>query len=290
MRPKKRWGQHFLTRPEIGVQVAGFAAVTSADTVVEVGAGTGILTEELAKKAKKVIAFEIDTELIPGLQEKFSAVPNVEIVTGDFLKVGPEYLEKLEKFKVVANIPYYLTTPLIFLLLGFIPKIEMMVLTIQREVAERLAAKPNTREYGALTLSVGILARVELLKIIKKGAFRPPPRVESAVVKISPYRKLLLAPTEARVFSELVHSIFGQRRKTILNQLAKYLKTNKIRTRSILDESGIDPLRRPETLSLEEYIRLTKETIKCRGAICGTRGPRRVASTQRGGSDKSDVL
>ena len=258
MRPKKRWGQHFLTRPEIGVQVAGFADVTSADTVVEIGAGTGILTEELAKKAKKVVAFEIDTDLVPGLREKFSATPNVEIVTGDFLKVGPEYLKKLENFKVVANIPYYLTTPLIFLLLGFIPKIEMMVLTIQREVAERLAAKPNTREYGALTLSVGILARVELLKIIKKGAFRPPPRVESAVVKISPHLKSLLEPTEAQAFSELVHSVFGQRRKTILNQLSKYLKTNKNQTRTILAESGIDSLRRPETLSLEEYVRLLK--------------------------------
>jgi len=264
MRPKKRWGQHFLTRPEIGVQVAEFAAVTPADIVVEIGAGTGILTEELAKQAKKVIAFEIDTELIPALREKFSAAPNVEIVVGDFLKVGPERLEKLGNFKVVANIPYYITTPLIFLLLGLIPKMEMMVLTIQREVAERLAAKPDSREYGALTLSVGILARVELVKIIKKGAFRPPPRVESAVVRISPHRKPLLEPAEAREFSKLVHSVFGQRRKTILNQLSKYLTTDKTRTRAILAGIGIDPLRRPETLSREEYIRLTKTTAECR--------------------------
>ena len=258
MRPKKRWGQHFLTRPEIGVQVAEFAAIKSADTVVEIGAGTGILTEELAKRAKKVIAFEIDTDLIPELREKFSGVPNIELVIGDFLKVGPERLEKLENFKVVANIPYNLTTPLIFLLLSLIPKMEMMVLTIQREVAERLAAKPDTREYGALTLSVGILARVELVKIIKKGAFRPPPRVESAVVRITPHLEPLLEPTAAQTFSKLVHSIFNQRRKTILNQLAKYLEINKIQTRSILLESGIDPLRRPETLSLEEYIRLLR--------------------------------
>ncbi|MFH2067886.1 MAG: 16S rRNA (adenine(1518)-N(6)/adenine(1519)-N(6))-dimethyltransferase RsmA [Candidatus Omnitrophota bacterium] len=260
MRPKKRWGQHFLTRPEIGIRVAEFAAVTPADIVVEIGAGTGILTEELAKKAKKVVAFEIDTDLIPALRKKFSAAPNVEIVVGDFLKVGPECLEKLENFKVVANIPYYLTTPLIFLLLGLIPRMEMMVLTIQREVAERLAAKPDTREYGALTLSVGILARVELVKIIKKGAFRPPPRVESAVVRISPHLKPLLEPAETREFSKLVHSVFGQRRKTILNQLAKYLDISKIQTKSILTGSGIDPLRRPETINLEEYIRLVRNT------------------------------
>ena len=258
MRPKKRWGQHFLTRPEIGVQVAEFAAVKPADTVVEIGAGTGILTEELARRAKKVVAFEIDTDLIPVLREKFSAISNVEIVVGDFLKVGPERLKKLENFKVVANIPYSLTTPLIFLLLDFIPEMEMMVLTIQREVAERLAAKPDTREYGALTLSVGILARVELVKIIKKGAFRPPPKVESAVVRISPHLKPLLKPTEVQAFSKLVHSVFGQRRKTMLNQMAKYLDISKIRTRAILAESGIDPLRRPETISLEEYITLTK--------------------------------
>ena len=260
MRPKKRWGQHFLTRPEIGVQVAEFADIKSADTVVEIGAGTGILTEELAKRAKKVIAFEIDPELIPALRGKFSAVPGVEIVVGDFLKIGPERLEKLESFKVVANIPYSLTTPLIFLLLDFIPGMEMMVLTIQREVAERLAAKPDTGEYGALTLSVGILARVELVKIIKKGAFRPPPRVESAVVRISPHLKPLLEPTEFQAFSQLVHSVFGQRRKTMLNQLAKYLDISKIRTRSILIESGINPLRRPETISLEEYVRLLRNT------------------------------
>ncbi len=258
MRPKKRWGQHFLTRPEIGIQVTEFAAVKPTDTVVEIGAGTGILTEELAKKAKKVIAFEIDPDLIPGLREKFSATPNIEIVVGDFLKIGPERLKKLENFKVVANIPYSLTTPLIFLLLDFIPKMELMVLTIQREVAERLAAKPDTREYGALTLAVDILARVELVKIIKKGAFRPPPRVESAVVRISPHLKPLLKPVEAQTFSKLVHSVFGQRRKTILNQLAKYLDISKIHTKSILAENGIDPLRRPETISMEEFIRLVK--------------------------------
>jgi len=259
MRPKKRWGQHFLTRPEIGIQIAEFAAIKPADIVVEIGAGTGILTEELVKKAKKVIAFEIDTDLIPALREKFSTTPNVEIVVGDFLKVGPEHLEKLEKFKVVANIPYSLTTPLIFLLLDFIPRMEMMVLTIQREVAERLSAKPDTREYGALTLAVGIMARVELVKIIKKGAFRPPPRVESAVVRISPHLKPLLKPAETQAFSKLVHSVFGQRRKTMLNQLAKYLDISKIHTKSILVESGIDPLRRPETISMEEFIRLVKK-------------------------------
>lgn len=262
MRPKKRWGQHFLTRPEIGVQVAEFAGVKPTDVVVEIGAGTGILTEELAKRAKKVVAFEIDTELIPTLREKFSSAPNVEIVFGDFLKVGPERLKKLKNFKVVANIPYYLTTPLIFLLLDFMPGMEVMVLTIQREVAERLAAKPDTREYGTLTLSVGILARVELLKIIKKGAFRPPPRVESAVVRISPYPKPLLEPAEAQAFLRLVHSVFGQRRKTILNQLAKYLSLNKILTKSILAESGIDPLRRPETINQEEFIRLLRKIGK----------------------------
>ena len=259
MRPKKWWGQHFLTRPEIGIQVAEFAAIKPTDIVVEIGAGTGILTEELAKRAKKVVAFEIDPDLIPALRERFSATPNVEIVVGDFLKVGPERLKKLENFKVVANIPYSLTTPLIFLLLDFIPAIELMVLTIQREVAERLAAKPDTREYGALTLSVGILARVELVKIIKKGAFRPPPRVESAVVKISPHLKPLLEPAEIQAFSKLVHSVFGQRRKTILNRLANYLNISKIRTSSILAENGIDSLRRPETISLEEYIRLLRK-------------------------------
>jgi len=259
MRPKKRWGQHFLTRPEIGVQVAEFAAIKPTDIVVEIGAGTGILTEELAKKSKKVIAFEIDPDLIPGLRERFSATPNIEIVIGDFLKMGPEHLKKLENFKVIANIPYYLTTPLIFMLLDFIPGMEMMVLTIQREVAERLAAKPDTREYGALTLAVGIMARVELVKIIKKGAFRPPPRVESAVVRISPHLKPLLEPAEVQAFSKLVHSVFGQRRKTMLNQLAKYLDISKIRTKSILAESGIDPLRRPETISLEEFMRLVKK-------------------------------
>ena len=260
MRPKKRWGQHFLTRPEIGVQIVEFAGIKPTDTVVEIGAGTGILTEELAKKAGKVVAFEIDTGLVSVLQKKFSASPNVEIAAGDFLKVGPDRLKGLAKFKVVANIPYYLTTPIIFMLLDFFQKLELMVITIQKEVAERLDAKPGTKEYGALTLSVGIMARVELVKIIKKGAFRPPPKVESAVVRISPHPEPLLKPEEVQLFLRLVHSVFGQRRKTMLNQLAKYLKINKILTKSILVENGIDPMRRPETISREEYIRLLRNS------------------------------
>lgn len=259
MRPKKKWGQHFLTRPEIGIQIADFAGITPSDTVVEIGAGTGVLTAELVRRAARVIAFEIDSDLIPVLQDKFRSFSNVEIISGDFMKTGPDRLKELPNFKVVANIPYNLTTPIIFLLLDFFPRLELMVMTIQKEVAQRLAAKIGTKEYGALTLSAGLLAQIELVKIIKKGAFRPPPRVESAVIRISAHPKPLLEPDEIQPFLKLVHSVFGQRRKTILNQLAKYLEIPKNRAEPILAECGIDSLRRPETISREEYIRLLKK-------------------------------
>lgn len=263
MKPKKHLGQHFLIRQEVAESITALAEIKPSEVVVEIGAGTGILTRALAKRAKKVITFEVDSDLIPTLKENLLPYPNVEIVPEDFLKKGTEVLNSLEEFKVVANLPYYITTPIIFLLLGFLPRLKLAVLTVQKEVAERLAAKPGNKTYGALTISAGIFAEVKKVKVIKKGAFRPAPRVDSAVVRLKPHTTLPLQPQEINPFLNLVHSLFTQRRKTILNGITRIYKIPKPKAKALLENCGLEPNRRPEDLNQEEFIRLTKEVIAC---------------------------
>lgn len=252
---KKHLGQNFLFDPSILTRIVEAAGITAADTVVEIGPGHGSLTKLLARTARKVIAIELDPELYQKLSEDPLLPNNVTLVFNDALKYR---YEELESFKVVANIPYYITTPLIFRLLDAKKHITSMTFTIQREVAERIVASPGTKDYGALSIGVQFYATPRIEFIVPRGAFRPIPKVDSAVVHIQILDKPRVEVRDEKLFFKIVKTAFAQRRKTLSNALKPLSKD----IREMLAEAGIDPIRRAETLSIEEFAKLADHLSK----------------------------
>ena len=247
---KKHLGQNFLYDPSILDNIIRAAGLSGEDTVVEIGPGPGRLTRKLAEVAKRLIAIELDPELYERLQGDFIAYRNVEIIHADALKFP---FETIGEFKVVANIPYYITTPIIFRLLDAKKYLKSMTLTIQKEVAERIVAHPGGKDYGVLTIMIQYFAQPELKFIIPKEAFRPMPKVDSALVHIKILERPAVTVKDEKIFFRLVRTAFSQRRKTLSNSL-KGLGEG---IRDVMISSGIDPGRRPETLSLEEFASLS---------------------------------
>jgi 16S rRNA (adenine1518-N6/adenine1519-N6)-dimethyltransferase len=244
-------GQHFLFDFNILKKILRCSNITPEDTVVEIGPGPGTLTKLLAERTKKVIAIEIDRRLIEKLKENCAAKSNIEIVTANALKFPFESIKG--QFKVVANIPYYITTPLLFRLLEYREKIPTMTLLLQKEVAERIIASPGSKDYGVLTISVQLYTRPELKFVVTRKAFSPPPKVDSAVVhfKVSP--SPLFKISNEDLFFKVVKTAFSQRRKTIANSLKLFKEV-----KNALEEAGIDPKSRPENLSIEDFARLAE--------------------------------
>ncbi len=247
---KKHLGQNFLFNPSILARLVEASHVTARDTVVEIGPGHGSLTAILAGIAGKVIAIELDDNLFIKLQERFGGSANVVLEHGDALTFP---YETLETFKVVANIPYYITTPIIFRLMEAGRRLKSMTLTIQKEVAQRIIAGPNTKAYGVLSISVQYAADPEMAFIIPREAFKPVPKVDSAVVHFTIRNKPKVAVKDEQLFFTVVRTAFSQRRKTLSNSLKQL--TPDIREKLI--DSGIDPRRRAETLTLEEFAALS---------------------------------
>jgi 16S rRNA (adenine1518-N6/adenine1519-N6)-dimethyltransferase len=247
---KKYLGQNFLFDPSILHRIIDVSGVTHNDLVVEIGPGFGRLTKMLAEAAKKVIAIELDSELFKKLKDELKEFNNIELVNEDVLKYP---FEKLEPFKVVSNIPYYITTPIIFRLLEARKNLISMTLTIQKEVAERIVAKPDTKDYGVLTLSVQYYTEPEIKFIIPKGAFRPIPKVDSAVIRMEMLKKPRVKISDQKLFFRIIKAGFAQRRKTLANALKPIAGDVK----EILIKAGIEPLRRAETLTIEEFAGLT---------------------------------
>ncbi|MEW6117711.1 MAG: 16S rRNA (adenine(1518)-N(6)/adenine(1519)-N(6))-dimethyltransferase RsmA [Nitrospirota bacterium] len=252
---KKHLGQNFLFDPSILTRIVEAAGISAEDTVVEIGPGHGSLTKLLALAARKVIAIELDPELYQKLSEDPLLPNNVTLVFNDALKYR---YEELESFKVVANIPYYITTPLIFRLLDAKKHITSMTFTIQREVAERIVASPGTKDYGALSIGVQFYATPRIEFIVPRGAFRPIPKVDSAVVHIQILDKPRVEVRDEKLFFKVVKTAFAQRRKTLSNALKPLSKD----IREMLAEAGIDPIRRAETLSIEEFAKLADHLSK----------------------------
>ena len=277
---KRYLGQNFLYDPSILKRIVQAAELDAEDLVVEIGPGPGRLTKMLAERVKKVIAIELDENLFRKLKSELAEYKNVELIHGDALKYS---YENLPEFKVVANIPYYITTPIIFRLLEIkqtypietkktteiiLPRpplvkggrgdyrarknLESMTLTVQKEVAERIVATPGGKDYGVLSIMVQYYAKPCLKFIIPKEAFRPVPKVDSAVIHI----KILARPSvdveNDKIFFRTVKTAFSQRRKMLSNSLKSMCGDVK----EWLDKAGIDPNRRPETLSIEEFARL----------------------------------
>ncbi len=243
---KSSLGQNFLFDKSILRSIVGVAGLSPEDTVVEIGPGPGTLTRLLAEGVKRVIAVEVDERLFERLKHDLIGYRNVEPVLGDALKFP---YEEIGKFKVVSNIPYYITTPLLFRLLEAKKNVKTMTLTIQKEVAERIVAGPGGRAYGVLSIMVQYQAHPELKFVIPKEAFRPVPKVDSAVVHIDILEEPSVTVKNEKVFARVIKTAFAQRRKTLSNSLKGFGKD----IGEKLLRCGIDPRRRPETLSIGEF-------------------------------------
>jgi 16S rRNA (adenine1518-N6/adenine1519-N6)-dimethyltransferase len=247
---KRYLGQIFLYDPSILKRIIQVAQLSREDVVVEIGPGPGRLTRMLAERVRKVIAIELDKRLFEELKTELADYKNMEFIHGDALKYP---YESLPEFKVVANIPYYITTPIIFRLLKVRKNLRSMTFTVQKEVAERIAAAPGGRDYGVLSLMVQYYAEPRLKFIISKRSFRPMPRVDSAVLHIKILERPSVSVKDEEIFFKVIKTSFSQRRKMLSNSL-KSLRED-IRDRLI--QVGIDPERRPETLGIEEFARLS---------------------------------
>jgi len=252
---KKSLGQNFLFDASILSRIIDAADIAPDDTVVEIGPGPGRLTLMLSKVAGRVIAIELDSDLHRKLSDEIVGRENIELVLGDAMKYA---YRELGPFKVVANIPYYITTPLIFKLLEARANLISMTLTIQREVAERIVAGPGTKDYGVLSLSVQYRADPEIRFIIPAEAFRPVPKVDSAAVHLRMRKSPKVSIADEGLFFRIIRAGFSQRRKTLSNALKPLMTQLSADSdiRDILNAAGIDPARRAETLSMEEFAKL----------------------------------
>lgn len=250
----KKFGQNFLTDENLLDDIVLKSGVNESVTVVEIGAGAGTLTRAIAKRAKKVYAFEIDENLKPVLSKTLEGVNNAEVVFGDIMKTPIESLEEMvgEDYMVVANLPYYITTPVITLFLEKATRVTGISVTVQKEVALRLAAEPKTSDYGAITVAVRLAGRAEIIKEIGRELFLPPPNVDSAVVKIS-IDKNKLAGVDRQKYRELVRIAFTMRRKTLANNLIKGYGFTRDEAESALKKANLPVTVRGEELSEYDY-------------------------------------
>ena len=258
--PKKSLGQNFLTDPRVAEKIAASAEITQKDCVIEVGPGLGGLTQVLSNSAAAVLAVELDKRLVDILKEIFADNSHVEIIHGDILKtdVGMLMNERgWQTAKLAANLPYYITTPVIFSLLENRYPLSAITIMVQREVAERLTAKPGGKEYGALSLAVEYFADVSLSAVVPRNCFFPRPHVDSAVVTLKPCGSKGRQKEEETLF-KCIKAAFGHRRKTLLNCLRSQDWINKGRKEllEIILSSGFDENIRGEALSLEDFILL----------------------------------
>ncbi|HEU4566029.1 MAG TPA: 16S rRNA (adenine(1518)-N(6)/adenine(1519)-N(6))-dimethyltransferase RsmA [Gemmatimonadaceae bacterium] len=252
---RKSLGQHFLTDPRILARIADAAQVGAGDTVVEIGPGRGALTEQLLARAGRVIAVEVDRALAAMLRDRHAGEPRLTIVERDVLEVPLGELAPGGEYALVGNIPYYITTPILFHALRP-PRPTRAVFLLQREVAERMVAPPGSRDYGALSVNLQALARVEMLFRVAAGAFHPPPKVESAVVRVTPRAEPDVPPALEERFQEFVIAAFGLRRKQMRRVVRTLLGIGAPEADELLAAARLDPEARPETLSPPDFARL----------------------------------
>ena len=250
-RPRKRFGQNFLHDQGVINGIVAAIRPQQGEHLVEIGPGMGAMTEPLLDGCKAMDAVELDRDLIPGLRAQFAVQGGLTLHNADALKFDFCSLAGDGRpLRVVGNLPYNISTPLIFHLLEQSHCIQDMHFMLQQEVVNRLAAGPGGGDYGRLSIMVQYRCRVEKLFTVPPEAFNPPPKVFSAIVRLTPYETLPISAKDEKLLAQLVNQAFQQRRKTLRNNLKKLLSAE------LIESQGIDPGRRPETLSLEEYVRL----------------------------------
>ena len=257
-RPRKRFGQNFLVDRNVLNKILDAAEISEGDPVLEVGPGAGTLTQALAERGAKVVAVEVDRDLVAILSEVLEG-SNAEVINADILSLNlPQFLQDhfgSMKVKVLGNLPYYITSPIIGDLLMARSQVERIVLMAQKEVAERLKASPGTKDFGSMSVFVQYYAEVEVIAHVSRNVFLPPPDVSSAIVRLTPRERPPVEVPSDELFFDVVHCAFGQRRKTLLNSLSdcQALGLTKEQVSQVLQKAHIEPSRRAETLSLEEF-------------------------------------
>ena len=254
----KALGQNFITDTNLLDAIVADSGVTENDVVVEIGTGGGTLTRSIAKVAKKVFSFEVDRNLEPVLALSLQGLDNVEVIFRDVLKMKDAEFEEIVggEFKVIANLPYYITSPLVMRFLESDLKVKSLTVMVQKEVALRLVAAPNTADYSAITLAVNMVGSAKITRNVNRNMFFPAPNVDSAVVRIDVDREKL-AGEDAELVHKLVRSAFLMRRKTLANNLSQAFGISKQEATDKIEAAGFAPLVRGEALSLEDYVKLS---------------------------------
>lgn len=255
---KKNFGQNFISDGNLLSAIVADAEIMQTDNVLEIGAGAGSLTAKLAERAKKVVSYEIDKTLTEHLNELASKHKNLTIKIKDALKISIDEIESDfggEKYKLVANLPYYITSPLIFKFIENSDKVISMTIMVQKEVSERYVASHNSKEYGIATIMLNYYADIKLLRTINRKLFRPVPNVDSALIKITPNSSKPRAVND-EIFKGLVHASFSMRRKTLVNNLLKNFNVDKSKLISILNKMGKSNDVRAEQLTISDFIYL----------------------------------
>jgi 16S rRNA (adenine1518-N6/adenine1519-N6)-dimethyltransferase len=261
---KKSLGQNFLVDPNILRNIVAAADLDASKGVLEIGPGIGALTQHLAESAGHVVAVEIDLRLFPVLEETLASYPHVQLIHGDILKIDleelfKEYFQEVSQVSVVANLPYYVTTPIVMKLLEAKLPLEHIVVMVQKEVAERMGAAPGTKQYGSLSVAVQYYCEPKVVAIVPSTVFIPKPDVDSAVIRLTVRSKPPVEVKDELFFFEVMQACFVQRRKTLWNNmLSKFGKENKDQLIRALNRCSIDPARRGETLSIAEFALLAE--------------------------------
>lgn len=262
---RKRFGQNFLVDGNIIQRIVRAVHPKATDRLVEIGPGQGAITGELLHACPNLQVVELDRDLIPLLQSKFSAYPELTIHTADALKFNfAQLVSEGERLRVVGNLPYNISTPLLFHLLSYGGLVADMHFMLQKEVVERMAAEPGGKEYGRLSIMCQYYCSVEFLFEVGPDCFRPAPKVDSAIVRLTPHTELPFPAADAKLLDGLVKSAFQQRRKTLRNALRQWLPDA-----DMWQQVNIDPQQRPENLSVQDYVTLANhlESLRSSGAL-----------------------
>lgn len=258
LKPKKSLGQNFLTDKNIRAKIINACGLTPEDTVLEIGPGQGELTKLIAPRVKRLAGLEIDSSLCGQLAESLKEFKNAEIINADILKFDfKKYFKsaKIKKLKVIGNIPYYISTPIIEELLKHREKIETIFITVQKEFAERIAARPGSKTFGSLSCFIQYYAEPEILFLIKKGSFFPAPKIDSCLLRLKIRNRPVIKVRDERLFFSIIRAAFNKRRKTLRNSLEDVFPSEKLA--QFFTKYSLNPNTRPECLGLEDFANLS---------------------------------